>query len=216
MRQPSFLRLAIWLIEHSATPPYGRAIAGDLLEERSHGQSTLWFTRQVFSAIASALRRRAQPYALPLAFCIAWSLLYPAWATSLWSNPLLQHWFGRWAVVDWPVSALFAIADGLLPALSLTWCGLLAFTFLRHPGARPQSALHLLAGLSLSLSVLLASLGALGWSATPGPAVTLARHLSDLSLVRLASSVPVALSLLAGLLVAGPARSFSVASPLAP
>ena len=51
-------RLAVWLVEHLASPYQREALAGDLLEEYQHRRSPGWYWKQVGAVLAFAGARR--------------------------------------------------------------------------------------------------------------------------------------------------------------
>ena len=186
--------LATWAVEHLIPKPYNVALSGDLLEEVQSGRSIGWYWRQVVFAIGAESLKKSRAYALPLSFSMCWSMLYPAWQTSILRNQFTQSIFDRWSALDWPYSASLEIGSKILPAVTFIWLGFLVYLTLRMQRADEPSVFRILGSMSLSLNVLLVA--------------TIALHLYSQSSAtyshHLAVSVPITVSLFSALLSALP------------
>jgi hypothetical protein len=97
-------------------------------------------------------------YASPLVFSAYWSILFPL-CHFIGRNRLVHPAPGRWAALGWPYSTMLDLADGILPAVTFVWLGLLVYLLLllRLRRVNELSSFRVLLGLSTSLSVLLAA-----------------------------------------------------------
>lgn len=193
--------IANWILEHVAPMPHSNALAGDLFEELSSGRTLTWYWRQVSIAIATGIVLKSRAYALPLVFSACWSALYPLWQLSVWKAHFIQSIFHQWSALDWPYSAPTSIAQGILPACTFIWLGLIIYCPLRSTRARIPSVLRLAGSLSLSLNVLLLAL------VLRGPFQEVFSHLHLLTAQTFGLSsyyAPLVLSLLTAILTALP------------
>lgn len=193
--------IANWFLEHVAPMPHSSALAGDLSEELNSGRPLTWYWRQVSIAIATGIFLKSRVYALPIAFSACWSTLYPLWQLSIWKAHVIQSIFHQWSALDLPYSAPSTIAQGILPACTFVWLGLIIYCPLRSMRARIPSALRLLGSLSLSLNVLLLAL------VLRGPFQELFSHLHLLTASAFGLSsyyAPLVLSMLTAILTALP------------
>jgi hypothetical protein len=196
--------LATWMLEHLPPTPCNEALSGDLLEELRSGRSAGWYCRQVVSAIAVQLFNESRDYTLPLAFSIAWSMLYPSWQFLVWRSGLSQTMVARSSSLDWPYSSLLTLASGILPPTICIWFGFFIYSSLGKQQIQQLTWLRMFGSLSLSLNVffvstivlshLLASSGVDLTHTIPEDTYPSARHI--------AISIPLALSLFSAILCA--------------
>jgi hypothetical protein len=206
MKPPTTVALATWVLEHLTFRSDTEALSGDLLEELRAGRSNAWYWRQVLLAIGIRIWIATSQYGLPLIFSAAWSILYPLWRI-IGRNWLLQELIrklvhampDRWVAHAWPYSTMLDLADGILPAITFIWLGLLVYLISRPTGV-PSFRIFL--GLSTSLSVLLvATIGLFYHLKNPVIDVPSINNEAFYSLFRLfAINIPVASSLLAAIL----------------
>lgn len=201
MKPPRLIALGTWMVEHLTPGLANEALCGDLVEEMEGGRSAGWFWRQVCFAIAAGVASRLHEVALPLIYCAAWTALYPGWR--FLSNAVLIRLVpGGLGSSTWPWSALIPLGCGLLPALAFVWLGMLVYIPLRPGTVRDAAARRLLWGMSASVNVLLVSTPLLLWhfrrSAVDLHALMRSDFYSAFHLLWI--SIPLALSLLAGLL----------------
>src|SRR6266478_5687261 len=105
--------LATWLVEHLMPRGRNEGLAGDLLEQFSHGRSAAWYWRQALAAILIGFSRE-----LPM-------LVVAVGVTGLWVGALAQlivygrAWISSTAIesvlgwgvrLPWPASLGFAFA----------------------------------------------------------------------------------------------------------
>jgi non-heme chloroperoxidase len=165
MNPTRIVGVATWMLEHLT---FGRdidALSGDLLEEFRAGRSAGWVCRQVLMAVWVGLGAWAREFALALVYSSGWSTLYPLWRI-LGRNWLFRVALDRWVGLGWPYSTVMDLADGILPAITFVWLGLLVYLILRSKVLRSRvsrskgfavSPFRLFLGLSTSVSVLLAA-----------------------------------------------------------
>lgn len=153
MRVPGGGAVAAWMVERLMPGRAGEAMAGDLLEEAEAGRSAAWCWWQAGFALGRAGASRARLKAVAVGYAVVWSLVFPFWFGGIW-GAFLPEEFLRWSQFDWPYSSLLLISGGLLPAVGCVWLGLLLY-LIGSGGLGKVSALRLMEGLSLSLSVLL-------------------------------------------------------------
>jgi hypothetical protein len=202
MKPPLKVALATWLLEQLTFGSDTEAISGDLLEELRAGRSTAWYWRQVLLAIGIRIWVATRQYAFALIFSAAWSILYPLWriiGRDWWIHKLIHATPDRWIAHGWPYSTILALADGILPAITFIWLGLLMYLLLR---STETSLFRIFLGLSTSLSVLLlATIGLFYHLKNPVIDVPSITNEAFYSLFRLfAINIPVASSLLAAIL----------------
>jgi hypothetical protein len=199
------LRAALWLLDHLALGPHAEALAGDLHEELEAGCSALWLWRQVIAAILFGLWNRTGSYLLPLLFSVLWTPLYTGWR--FFGADRLTHVDpARYATLAWPFSSCMEIVNGVIPAVTFIWLGLMLYIFLRSDRAHRTSPFHITLGLSVSLStLLLATLGLM--HQLTGTGLDLRFVTQDdfyLTLHLFAVSIPLALSLFTAILLSFP------------
>lgn len=104
-------------------------------------------------------------------------------------------------MLDWPASALLQMGGGLLPVASFIWLGLFVCFAIRTREQAEVSSWRFMGSLSLSVSVLLTvSLLLLSWAPIPH-AQDMGMAMFFLTPYHALESVPLGLSLLAGLLL---------------
>jgi hypothetical protein len=150
--------LATWMLEHLTVGRDNESLSGDLLEELRGGRSAGWYFRQVSMAMGIGVCEVIREYASPLVFSAYWSILFPL-CHFIGRNRLVHPAPGRWAALGWPYSTMLDLADGILPAVTFVWLGLLVYLLLllRLRRVNELSSFRVLLGLSTSLSVLLAA-----------------------------------------------------------
>ena len=148
--------LATWMLEHLTFGRDHESLSGDLLEELGAGRSTGWYFRQVTISIVIGARESIREYIAPLIFSAGWSILYPLWRF-LGRNRFIHP--DQWVTLGWPYSTMLYLAEGVLPALTFVWLGLLVYllVLLRLRRVDELSSFRILLGLSTSLSVLLSA-----------------------------------------------------------
>jgi hypothetical protein len=158
MKPAMTVGLATWMLEHLTFGRDNESLSGDLLEELRAGRSAGWYFRQVSMAMGIGVCEAIREYASPLLFSAAWSTLYPLWRL-MGRNWLVHQSPGRWVALGWPYSTMLDLADGILPAVTFVWLGVLVYLLLllRLRRAKEISSFRVLLGLSTSLSVLLAT-----------------------------------------------------------
>jgi hypothetical protein len=201
MKPSRFIALATWMLDHLAFGLKDEGLCGDLLEELQLGRSAAWFWRQVLSAIAIGGLNMIRELALPLAFAMGWTMLYPIWRSAgidLFSFAIA----GRWNALAWPGSALLEIGCGVTPAITFIWAGFLVYLLLRRELLRELHALQIMQGLSTSLTVLLSfTVNMLHFFGHPSHAlISIARRDFYSTLHFFNVSIPLSVSLLAALL----------------
>jgi hypothetical protein len=139
-----------WILEHLTAGSNQEALSGDLLEEFHQGRSITWYWRQVLTAVGTRAWIVSREYILIAVFSAVWSTLFPFWRALEFSF-LPPHQ----PVLLWPYSTLTVLADGLLPAISFVWLGLLIYLLARSKIVDSHSKLQILRSLSTSISVLL-------------------------------------------------------------
>jgi hypothetical protein len=204
MKQTTSVTLATWMLEHLTPPPRNESLSGDLLEEFRSGRSIVWYWRQVVSAIAVRLFNKSRDYTLPLAFSIAWSMLYPSWQFLVWKSGLSQTMIARSSSLDWPYSSLLTLASGILPPTICIWFGFFIYSSLRKQQIQQPTWLRTFGSLSLSLNVFFISTIALShlFASSGVDLRHIAHEDSYLSPRHIAISVPLALSLFSAILCA--------------
>jgi hypothetical protein len=66
--------VATWLLEHLTSRRTNDALAGDLLEEFTHGRSASWYWRQVLLAIRTSFLKELRSASFGLGFALLWSV----------------------------------------------------------------------------------------------------------------------------------------------
>jgi hypothetical protein len=193
--------LGLWLLEKLSLGERNDALAGDLLEQSSRGQNTIWFWRQVFSAIGTSLAQAAVGAAGAMAFAVGWSVLFPWWRAAM------AGWLPReipeaWLRLPWPRPTLIELSCGVAPAVSFVWLGALVFLVVRRARGAELRPLRMVSGLSASLNVLLLATMALlhRWQRPDLMYVTAPHFYFGYAVMGI--SLPVAASLMAALLMA--------------
>jgi hypothetical protein len=150
--------LATWMLEHLTFGRDNESLSGDLIEELRGGRSAGWYFRQVSMAIGIGVCEAIREYASPMVFSAGWSALYPLWRF-IGRTRLVHPVPSRWAALGWPYSTMLDLANGILPAVTFVWLGLVIYLLLLLRLRRPKelSSFRVLLGLSTSLSVLLAA-----------------------------------------------------------
>jgi hypothetical protein len=158
MKPAMTVGLATWMLEHLTFGRDNESLSGDLLEELRAGRSAGWYFCQVSMAIGIGVCEAIREYASSLLLSASWSTLYPVWRF-IGRNRLVHAAPGRWVALGWPYSTMRNLADGILPAVTFVWVGLLVYLLLllRLRRANELSSFRVLLGLSTSLSVLLAA-----------------------------------------------------------
>jgi non-heme chloroperoxidase len=205
MKPSMLVTLATWTVEHLAFGLKSEALSGDLLEELHFGRSAGWYCRQVCCAIAAGALSRLRDCALPLIFCAGWSSLYHGW--SLLGQAALSHASkGGRPALAWPYSALFPLGYGMVPAVAFVWLGFFIYLLSRPAMFQELTIARILCGLSASLNVLLICtvvlLHRFKHSRLGLDSITRRDFYSAFHLF--AISIPLALSLLAALLLTIP------------
>jgi len=204
MKPTASVTLATWMLEHLTPPPRNESLSGDLLEEFQSGRSAGWYWRQVVSAIVVRLFNKSRDFTLPLAFSIAWSMLYPAWQFLVWKSGLAQTMVARSWSLDWPYSSLLSLASEVLPPTICIVIGFFVYSSLRKQQTQQLTWLRMFGSLSLSLNVFFVStIGLLHSLASSGVNLRNMIHEdSYLSPRHIAISIPLALSLFSAILCA--------------
>ena len=203
MKPAMTIGLATWMLEHLTFGRDNESLCGDLLEELREGRSAAWYFRQASMAIGIGACEAIREYVSPLIFSAGWSTLYPLWRI-IGRNRLVHPAPGRWAALGWPYSTMLDLADGILPAVTFVWLGLLVYLLLllRLRRANELSSFRVLLGLSTSLSVLLtATIGLFYYLKHPVINVQYAATEGFYSLLHIcAINIPLTLSLLVAIL----------------
>src|SRR6266567_3868072 len=120
-RQPP--SLATWLLEHLTSRDRDDALAGDLLEVHSGGQSDGWYWRQVASAIVIGCLRNRRSHFHAIVFAALWCMLAPAWL--MVASVATERADSSWHVgqLQWPWSAIASLALSAAPGLIFVWAG---------------------------------------------------------------------------------------------
>ena len=176
----------------------------DLLEEFHTGRSGAWYWRQALTTLAVGFAARLRVYRMPLTFSIGWSLLYPmVWPSVVGMGSVRTLW-QRVAAHDWPYSTGLQSVGEMMPTLLFMWFGFLVYLLMSKRLVSQVVTVRSLAGLSISLNVLLLMIigqhlrdaGVEGWSLSQqNDSAHLAAH-----------SVPLAVSLFSGLVCLLPQR----------
>ncbi len=153
--------IAAWMLEHLTAGFCNDTLAGDLCEELQRGRSTVWYWRQVLTAIAVGIPQRARALWLMLLYAALWSIPAPALQFYSSRSPEMNRLFGDIVQLDWPWSALGTLAfeNGL--GLLLVWTGLIVYLWLHFHRTRTLSRTRLWQGMLTSLPVLVAVSAAL-------------------------------------------------------
>jgi hypothetical protein len=203
MKPAMTVGLATWMLEHLTFGRDNESLSGDLLEELRAGRSAGWYFRQVSMAIGIGVCEAIREYASSLLFSAGWSTLYPLWRF-IGRNWLVHPEPGRRVALGWPYSTMLDLADGILPAVTFVWLGLLVYLLLlmRLRRAKELSSFRVLLGLSTSLSVLLvATIGLFYYLKHPVMNVQYVATEGFYSLFHIcAINIPLTLSLLVALL----------------
>ena len=203
MKPAMTVGLATWMLEHLTFGRDSESLSGDLLEELRAGRSAAWYFRQVSMAMGIGVCKAIREFASPLVFSAGWSTLYPLWRL-FGRNRLLHPAPGRWVALGWPYSTMLDLADGILPAVTFVWLGLVIYLLLqlRLRRAKELSSFRVLLGLSTSLSVLLvATIGLFYYLKHPVMNVQYVATEGFYSLFHIcAINIPLTLSLLVALL----------------
>lgn len=157
MKSRRTITLAIWFLEHLTFGSDREALCGDLLEHFQGGRSASWLWREVIIAIGIGVFRKLSRYALPLAFSMTWSILYPVWV-QFESSRFLGGTIDYSEAIPWPLSSFAHLAHNIFPVISFVWLGLFAFILLRRDILSQISAFQILQSLSCSHCVFLLSL----------------------------------------------------------
>lgn len=201
MKPDMAVALATWMLEHLTSGRDHESLHGDLLEELGAGRSTGWYLRQVSMAIGVGVRESIRGYISPLVFSSCWSTLFPLWRSMGRSRYIHPD---QWVPLGWPYSSMIYLAEGILPAVTFVWLGLLAYllVLLRLRRVSELSTFRILMGLSTSLSVLLsATLGLFYYLKSPVINVQYVASQGFYSLFHISSiNVPLTFSLLAAIL----------------
>ena len=160
MREPVWVRIAIWMIERGTPRGTGEALAGDLLEELHAGRSAGWFWGEVLLTLGQNVAKRVRPYAVALGFSVLWSAMFPYWFRGAWGR-VLPAQMERWSALDWPYSSLLVVTGGLVPAVGCVFLGLGVYVLLVADGGGRPSGLRIVGSLSLGLNVLFVAVIAL-------------------------------------------------------
>jgi hypothetical protein len=203
MKPAMTVGLATWMLEHLTLGRDNESLSGDLLEELREGRSAGWYFRQVSMAMGIGVCEAIREYASPLIFSAGWSALYPLWRF-IGRNRLVHPAPDRWVALGWPYSTMLDFADGILPAVTFVWLGLLVYLLLllRLRRANELSSFRVLLGLSTSLTVLLtATVGLFYYLRHPVINVQYATTEGFYSLFHIcAINIPLTLSLLVAIL----------------
>lgn len=156
MKSDMAVALATWMLEHLTFGRDHESLSGDLLEELSAGRSAGWYLRQVSMAIGVEVCESIREYIAPLIFSAGWSTLYPLWQF-MGRNRFIHP--DQWVKLGWPYSTMLYLAEGILPAITFVWLGLLVYllVLLQLRRVAELSSFRILMGLSTSLSVLLSA-----------------------------------------------------------
>lgn len=201
MKPDLAVALATWMLEHLTFGRDHDSLFGDLLEELGAGRSTGWYLRQVSMAIGVGLGESIREYATPLIFSAGWSTLFPLWR-SMGRNRFIHP--DQWVTLSWPYSTMLYLAEGILPAVTFVWLGLLVYLLglLRLRRVAELSPFRVIMGLSTSLSVLLsATMGLFYYLKNPVINVQYVATEGFYSLFHISTiNVPLTFSLLAAIL----------------
>jgi hypothetical protein len=158
MKPNMAVALATWMLEHLTFRRDHESLSGDLLEELGNGRSVSWYLRQVSMAIGIGVCESFREYIAPLVFSAAWSTLYPLWR-HMGRNRFIHQTPDQWVTLGWPYSTMMDLAEGILPAVTFVWLGLLVYllVLLQLRRAGELSPFRITMGLSASLSVLLSA-----------------------------------------------------------
>ena len=201
MKPDMAVALATWMLEHLTSGRDHESLHGDLLEELVAGRSTGWYLRQVTISIVIGARESVREYIAPLIFSAGWSTLYPLWQF-MGRNRFIHP--DQWVTLGWPYSTMLYLAEGILPAITFVWLGLLVYllVLLRLSRVAELSSFRILMGLSTSISVLLsATMGLFFYLKHPVINVQYVASEGFYSLFHISSiNVPLTFSLLAAIL----------------
>jgi hypothetical protein len=201
MKQDLAVVLATWMLEHLTFGRDHESLSGDLLEELGAGRSAGWYLRQVSMAIGVGVYESIREYITPLIFSASWSTLYPLWRFMERNRSIHPD---QWVTLGWPYSTMLYLAEGIIPAITFVWLGLLVYllVLLRLSRVAELSSFRILMGLSTSISVLLsATMGLFFYLKHPVINVQYVASEGFYSLFRISSiNVPLTFSLLAAIL----------------
>ncbi|MEG9438175.1 beta-lactamase family protein [Edaphobacter sp. HDX4] len=128
MKRTQFVRLSVWLLDHTESATKRGRLSGDLLEELEGGCSAGWFYHQVFTAVLINALTTANRCARLVAFAAGWSALYPLWRTACVGG--LTYSMDRYRILAWPWSSILPLIYGVLPAVLFVWLGFATYTVL--------------------------------------------------------------------------------------
>jgi hypothetical protein len=117
---------AAWMLHHFVSGGRNEALEGDLLEELGSGRSSSWYWRQVYGAIAVALRWELSGHRRALLFAAVWSMLSPA-CLALGSTKAFGHLAAIAQRLDFPWSAICPALLWLCLLHAFLWTGFLLF-----------------------------------------------------------------------------------------
>ena len=210
MKPQSSIAPATWMLDHFTPGSSNEGLAGDLLEEFHAGRSEAWYWRQVISALVVGVAAKHRAYRMPLAFSAGWSVLYPmVWASTMRMGAARTLW-QRVEAHDWPYSTGLQAIGEMTPAVLFMWLGFLVYLMMSKPLISQIVTLRSLGGLSISLNVSLVLLIGqhMGHAGVDGRNLSQQNYSSHL----VALSLPLAVSLFAGLMCLVPQRQWRLHS----
>jgi hypothetical protein len=202
MKPTPSIALATWMLDHLTLGAPNESLSGDLLEELHSGRSTTWYWRQTLSAVAVTLSTKSRAYTMPLAFSFAWSIIYTALWPSIVGSHLTQTIVQQLTAHDLPYSTGLHFVSAIAPAAIFIWIGFFVYLTLRNHESRRPSTLRLLASLSISLNVLFVTIIGEHLRHSGIDLRNVSRENFNAHLAALC--IPLALSLWAALICAGP------------
>jgi len=155
--KPPFI--AAWMLEHWMPDPRNDALAGDLLEEFRGGRldrKRAWYWRQVLVAIALNCSERILNRRNVMLFAVLWSMLSPAWLVLSANAEVNTRAFGLMVELDFPWSAICAIALSLATSLIFIWSGMALYLVFLMVAARSFNLRGLARNLFRALPMFLA------------------------------------------------------------
>lgn len=123
--------LATWILEHLQPGEKNHALEGDLAEEFGNGRGSIWYWRQVLSAVAMALAGTVREHWPAMVFAAFWTAPIPTLDIFVLRKIAMTPFFAqRWGLA-WPLSTICDLGLTIAWAILYIWLGL-GLSFLAH------------------------------------------------------------------------------------
>jgi hypothetical protein len=153
-------RIAAWLLEHCVLGDRRDALSGDLLEELRAGRSTLWYWRQVLSALVASRGRDMRNHTPLLVLAFVWSELFqPIYWLLLSRVEFHNNLIGHIWRIRWPWSTVLYLGGSLAFDFAFICAGAALYLLGRFLMAGSVNARALRRGVLASVPVYIAASG---------------------------------------------------------